>query len=372
MTAMNYIHEQPGWPHLTWDSETLSALLASIRHQQGFLLGQMSALGFEMRAEASLEMMTANIVKSSEIEGEILNRDDVRSSIARHLNLDMGGVSPINRHIEGIVEMMLDATQRCQQPLTKDRLFGWHSALFPTGWSSMRKITVAAWRPPETQTMQVVSGAIGRERVHFEAPSPERLDKEMTLFLDWFNQDETVDPVLKAGIAHFWFVTIHPFEDGNGRMARAIADLALARADGISDRFYSMSTQIEHERKAYYTCLETSQKGTLDITHWLKWFLACLGRAIAGAEDALQAVLYQSKVWDKVNHYAINDRQRKVIRQLLEGFRSQLTTSKYASLAKCSQDTALRDIRELIHYQILIQNPEGGRNTSYQLALLDN
>lgn len=368
---MKYIHNRPGWPEFTWDSETLAAPLAAVRHKQGRLLGRMEALGFDLRAEASLTVLTSDVVKSSAIEGETLNPDEVRSSIARRLGLDVAGLPKAGRDVEGVVEMMLDATRNYDKPLTKRRLFDWHASLFPTGRSGMRKITVGAWRRKEDGPMQVVSGPYGRERVHFEAPDAEQLDSEMTGFLKWFNATSPVDPVLKTAMAHFWFVTIHPFEDGNGRIARAIADMALARADGTKDRFYSMSSQIEAERKDYYLELERAQRGELDITPWLGWFLGCLGRSLGGAESALGAVLYKAKLWQRINRRPVNDRQRTVINRLLNGFEGFLTTSKYAKLAKCSTDTALRDIQELLDRRILMQNPGGGRSTSYRLADAD-
>ncbi len=364
---MQYIHERADWPNLTWDMNRL-AMLADIRHHQGLLLGRMGSLGFSLRSEANLKILSSEVVKSSAIEGEILDVEQVRSSIAQKLGIDIGGLTPVDRNVDGVVEMMLDATQNYGEPLTKDRLFGWHAALFPTGYSGLRKITVGAWRPEKAGPMQVVSGAIGREKVHFEAPDANRLEKEMKTFLYWFNETGEIDPVLKSGIAHFRFITIHPFEDGNGRIARAIADLALARADGSAERFYSMSTQIEQERKDYYSHLEKSQKGGLDITPWLEWFLACLGRAIDRAEESLDEVLLKDRIWKRANQYPINNRQRTIINRLTEGFTGKLTSSKYAKLTKCSQDTALRDIQELIEYGILMQNPEGGRSTSYQIA----
>jgi Fic family protein len=367
-----FIHEEPSWPNLKWDGDTLAAALANVRHKQGLLLGKMETLGFDLRAEASLVMLTADVVKTSAIEGESLNPDEVRSSIARRLGLDVAGLPPASRNVEGIVEVMLDATGNFEATLTKDRLFGWHSALFPTGRSGMSRIAVGAWRPKEAGPMQVVSGAIGRERVHFQAPDADRLEPEMEKFLEWFNAPPTVDPVLKAGIAHFWFVTIHPFEDGNGRIARAIADMSLARADRTKDRFYSMSSQIEVERKYYYQYLEAAQRGDVNITRWLAWFLECLGRAIDGAEEGLAAVLNKAKLWQRINRHPVNDRQRLVINRLLNGFVGFLTSSKYAKLAKCSQDTALRDIRELQERGILVQNPGSGRSTSYQLAEPEN
>jgi len=369
---MPYVHELSGWPTLTWDGDLVAAPLVAVRHKQGRLLGKMEAMGFDLRAEASLTVLTSDVVKSSAIEGEKLNPEEVRSSIARRLGLDVAGLAKAGRDVEGIVEMMLDATGGFSEPLTKDRLFAWHASLFPTGRSGMAKIAVGQWRPQEAGEMQVVSGPIGRERVHFRAPHADRLEPEMEAFINWFNGPASVDPVLKAGIAHFWFVTIHPFEDGNGRIARAIADMALARADGTKDRFYSMSSQIAEERKEYYRELEIAQRGDLDITGWQAWFLDCLSRAIDGADELLAAVLHKAKLWQHINRKPVNERQQLVINRLLDDFKGFLTTSKYAKLAKCSPDTALRDIRELLSRGILVQNPSGGRSTSYRLAEPEN
>jgi len=370
---VSYIHQGPEWPNLRWDNAKLLPLLADVRHRQGRLLGRMEGLGFRLRAEASLTTLTSDVIKSSAIEGSLLDAAQVRSSIARRLGLDFGSPAKAGRDVEGVVEMMLDATQKYAEPLTAERLFGWHASLFPTGRSGMRRITVGAWRPADIGAMQVVSGPIGRERIHFEAPAADRLGHEVSAFLDWFEAANGIDPVLKAGIAHFWFVTLHPFEDGNGRISRAIADLALARAEGTMDRFYSMSTQIEAEKKRYYQNLEHSQKGGVDITSWLEWFLGCLGRAVAGAEAGLAGVLRKAKIWERINHQSpVNERQRKVINQLLDGFEGKLSTSKYARLAKCSGDTALRDIKILLDQGILIQIAGGGRNTSYRLAEPEN
>ena len=366
---MSYIHENPDWPSLRWDDVKLLTLLADVRHRQGRLLGRMEGLGFRLRTEASLTTLTADVIKSSAIEGALLDAGQVRSSIARRLGLDFGGNVQPSRDVEGVVEMMLDATQKYSEPLTAERLFGWHASLFPTGRSGMRRITVGAWRPAEIGPMQVVSGPMGRERVHFEAPLADRLQHEVLVFLDWFGAANGIDPVLKAGIAHFWFVTIHPFEDGNGRISRAIADMALARAEDTIERFYSMSTQIEAEKKQYYLNLEQSQKGGTDITSWLEWFLGCLGRAIAGAEEGLAGVLRKAKVWERINSQSpVNERQRKVINRLLDGFEGKLSTSKYAKLAQCSGDTALRDVKILVDRGILVQDEGGGRNTSYRLV----
>jgi Fic family protein len=366
---MSYIHELADWPKLTWDAAKLSAALADVRHRQGRLLGRMEGLGFRLRSEAKLSTLTADVVKSSAIEGEKLDVDQVRSSIARRLGLEYAGAAVASRDVEGIVEMMLDATQKYAQPLTTERLFGWHAALFPTGRSGMHKITVGAWRPAEAGPMQVVSGPIGREKVHFEAPSAEKLDQEMTALLHWFEAQNGVDPVVKAAIAHFWFVTIHPFEDGNGRIGRAIVDLELARADSTAERFYSMSSQIEAERKEYYLQLERGQRNGLDVTPWLEWFLACLGRAIANADQTLSGVLQKARVWEKVNQQPVNDRQRKIINKLIDGFEGNMTSSKYAKIVKCSEDTALRDISTLVERGVLIKNDAGGRSTSYSLAI---
>lgn len=368
---MTYIHEKPDWPDFKWDSEKLSPKLSALRYRQGQLLGRMQSLGFDLRTEASLDTITNDVVKSSAIEGETLNPDEVRSSIARRLGIETGGLVPAGRDVEGIVEMMLDATQHHKQKLTDERLFSWHAALFPTGRSGMRKIVVGAWRTEDAGPMQVVSGPIGKEKVHFEAPDAERLENEMAHFLEWFNAGKGIDPVIKAGLAHFWFVTIHPFEDGNGRIARAIADMSLARADGSKERFYSMSLQIEKERKSYYDYLEEQQRSDLDVTEWLEWFFDCLDRAIGGAEEMLASVLYKAKLWEKINQQPVNKRQQRIINRMLNGFEGHMNTSKYAKMAKCSTDTALRDIRELLERDILIQNPGGGRSTSYRLATVE-
>lgn len=363
-----WIHEHQNWTSFTWDAEALASKLADIRYRQGRLLGRMEGLGFELKREASLSTLTNDVVKSSAIEGETLNPEEVRSSIARRLGIDVAGLIPTSRDVEGIVEMMLDATQGFSKPLTKDRLFGWHAALFPTGRSGMHRITVGGWRTLEAGPMQVVSGPTGREKVHFEAPSADRLDNEMTAFLTWFDKQSDLDPVLKAGIAHLWFVTIHPFEDGNGRIARTIGDMALARADGMPDRFYSLSSQIEAERKSYYDKLENQQRSMPDITDWLEWFLDCLGRVLSNAETTLGTVLFKAQLWSKINQNPVNERQRLIINRMLEDdFTGYMNTSKYAKLTKCSNDTALRDIQELKARRIFIQNERSGRSTSYRL-----
>ena len=366
---MSYIHQQKDWPNFRWNESRLLPLLTKLRHQQGRLLGQMEGLGFHLRGEANLESLTKEVIGSSAIEGEKLDAEEVRSSIARRLGIAHAGTTPASRNVEGVVEMMIDATRKYEEALTAERLCSWHAALFPSGRSGMQRITVGSWRTEESGPMQVVSGPMGRERVHFEAPEASRLDGEISRFLEWFEGTGSLDPVIKAGIAHFWFVTIHPFEDGNGRIARAIADMALARADGVAERFYSMSSQIERERKQYYDSLESSQRGELDISLWLEWFLGCLYRALENAQENLWAILHKARTWERINQDGpVNERQHVVINRLLDGFEGKLSSSKYAKLAKCSPDTALRDIKELQARDILIQEAGGGRSTSYRLA----
>ena len=325
----------------------------------------MEAIGFNLQTEAMLQTLTLDVLKSSEIEGEILNPDQVRSSIARRLGIDIASSIPADRNVEGVVEMMLDATQKYTEPLTEERLYGWHASLFPTGRSGMVKIIVGAWRDNEKGPMQVVSGPLGREHIHYEAPNAEVLEREMKNFLQWFNGTEATDPVIKAAIAHLWFVTIHPFDDGNGRIARAIADMQLSRADNSPQRFYSMSSQIRVERKGYYDILEKTQKGTLDITAWLEWFLHCLNRALAATEEVLATVLYKARFWEQFREEKFNDRQRLMLNKYMDGFDGKLTSSKWAKITKCSQDTATRDIQDLINKNILIKEGAGGRSTNY-------
>ena len=364
-----YTHELKDWPRFHWSAEKIAEPLASVRHRQGRLIGHMEALGFNLQQEAVLQTITADVLKSSEIEGEKLDAAQVRSSIARRLGMDIGALKPVDRNVEGVVEMMLDATRHYDRPLTAERLFAWHASLFPTGRNGMTAINAGGWREDKTGPMQVVSGPMGNEHIHFEAPKAKRLNREMRSFLEWLEGDKPIDPVLAAGLAHLWFVTIHPFDDGNGRMARAIADMALARSEHSPQRFYSMSAQIRQERDAYYDILERTQKGAMDITPWMAWFLGCLGRAIDGAQETLSTVLEKAHFWEGIKDVKLNDRQRLAINRLLDGFDGNLTTSKYAALAKCSQDTAHRDILELIDRRVLVQNPKGGRSTSYSLAL---
>jgi Fic family protein len=364
-----YLWKKLEWPAFTWDEKALATPLAQVSREQGRLLGKMEALGFDLRGEAHLRTLTEDVVKSSEIEGETLEREQVRSSIARRLGMDVGGLVPADRHVEGVVEMMLDATGNYTEKLTEDRLFAWHAALFPTGRSGMSKIKVGAWRDDSTGPMQVVSGPVGKEKVHYEAPPAARLPEEMSKFLKWFEQPKDIDPLLAAGLAHLWFITIHPFDDGNGRIARAIAAMLLARSEKTGQRFYSMSAQIRLERKAYYDTLEATQKGGLDVTAWQLWFLDCLHRAIDGAQDTLGAVLNKAQFWERFAKEPLNERQIKVLNRLLDGFEGKLTTSKWARLAKCSQDTAYRDIKDLIERGALTQEPGGGRSTSYALVL---
>lgn len=365
---MNYIHQNTQWPSFRWNDKQLAEPLAAVRHRQGRLIGRMEALGFDLRSEAVLQTLTEDVLKSSEIEGEMLDKEQVRSSIARRLGMDVAGLVPADRNVDGVVEMMLDATQNYAQPLTTNRMFGWHAALFPTGRSGMTKIAVGAWRDDARGPMQVVSGPIGRERVHYEAPPASCVGAEMTAFLDWFEQKADIDPVLKAAIAHLWFVTIHPFDDGNGRIARAVADLALARSEHSAQRFYSMSAQIRVERNAYYDALEVTQKGGLDITPWLMWFLNCLDRAIDGAETILASVMRKARFWELHKAQPFNDRQRNILSRLLDGFEGKMNSSKWAKITRCSADTALRDIDDLMKRGILTKNAAGGRSTSYSLA----
>jgi Fic family protein len=366
-----YIHNRADWPQFRWNHKALASKLAAVRHRQGRLIGRMEGLGFQLRAEAVLQSLTEETLKSNEIEGEMLDRDQVRSSIARRLGIDIGALASADRNVEGVVEMILDATQNYTVPLTKTRLFDWHAALFPTGRNGMTKIRVGAWRDDATGPMQVVSGPVGRERVHYEAPAAGRVDRDMRALLAWFNKPNLVDPVLRAALAHLWFVTIHPFDDGNGRIARAIADMALARSEGSPQRFYSMSAQIRTERAAYYGILEATQKGDLDVTGWIEWFLGCLDRAFDGAEVILASVLTKARFWDRHAGAPLQERQRLVINRLLDGFEGKLTSSKYAKLTKCSQDTASRDIDDLMARGILSKDSAGGRSTSYSLALIE-
>ena len=370
MTPHPYIYEHSAWPQLSWNQERLARQLAEVRHQQGRLIGQMASLGFALREEAVLQTLTQDVLESSEIEGELLDKEQVRSSVARRLGLDIGASTPADRNVEGVVEMMLDATQQFAAPLTTERLFGWHASLFPSGRSGMNRIRTGTWRDDTTGPMQVVSGPMGREKVHFQAPPASQLEQEMQAFLTWFNSDTPIDPVAKAGLAHLWFVTIHPFDDGNGRIGRAIADMALARSEESSQRFYSMSAQIRLERQAYYTILQRTQAGGLDVTLWMEWFLGCLSRAIQGAEKGLAAVLMKARFWQTHGSVSLNVRQRLLLNRLLDGFEGKLTSSKWAIIAKCSQDTALRDILDLVGKGILSPNPAGGRSASYSLISL--
>jgi len=364
-----YLWERSQWPAMTWDWRRLSPLLARASREQGRLLGKMEGLGFRLRSEAHLRTLTEDVVKSSEIEGEKLDTEQVRSSIARKLGLDVGGLVPSDRNVDGVVELMVDAAGKYTTALTQERLFGWHAALFPTGRSSLTTITVGDWRDDSTGPMQVVSGPVGRQKVHYQAPPANRVSKEMKAFLKWFAKPGETDGLLVAGLAHLWFVTIHPFDDGNGRIARAIADMALARAEGTGQRFYSMSAQIRRERNDYYQMLEQTQKGSLDVTAWQEWFLSCLLRAIEGTQETLGFVLNKARFWERFAKEPLNERQIKVVNRLLDGFEGKLTTSKWAKLTKCSQDTAYRDILDLVERGALRKDPGGGRSTSYSLAI---
>ncbi len=364
-----YIHHQPEWPCFTWSDDSVLERLSSVRHRQGRLTGRMESLGFERSREALLETLTQDTVKTSEIEGENLDSKQVRYSIGRRLGLDVGGLQPADRHLEGVAEMILDATRRYDHPLTSERIFGWHSSLFSSDHSTMRRIQVGRWRDDSTGPMQVVSGPLGAERVHFEAPAADDIEYEMPGFLAWFNGPAKTDLVLKAAVAHLWFVTVHPLDDGNGRVARAIADMALARSEDSPQRFYSMSGQIRKDRSEYYEILERTQKGDLDVTRWMCWFLACLDRAIEDAHRTLRAVLAKARFWQSVSGIPTNDRHRLMLDRLLDDFKGKLTTSKWANIAKCSQDTAARDIAFLVERGVLVRSQAGGRSTSYSLVL---
>jgi len=363
-----YIWQADDWPQWRYDLSALTGPLTDVSRAQGLLLGRLADVGMALRDQASLAALTEDVVKTSEIEGEVLNVQSVRSSIARRMGVDIGAVAPVDRHVEGVVEMVLDATTRASAPLTAERLFGWHAALFPTGYSGMTRIAVGQWRTDAEGPMQVVSGHMGRRKVHFQAPSAEVLTAETDRFLAWANA-ETGEPMLiKAGLAHLWFVTLHPFDDGNGRIARAVGDLFLARADGSPQRFYSLSAQIQRERKDYYEVLERTQKGTVDVTGWLSWFLGTLGRAIVSSQTTLDAVLVKARFWQRWAGQSLNERQVKLLNRLLDGFDGKLTSSKWAVIAKCSPDTALRDITHLLDLGVLRKTPGGGRSRGYELA----
>ncbi|MCB9425789.1 MAG: Fic family protein [Flavobacteriales bacterium] len=359
-----YIYEHEQWPDFTWDDRQISQILGKVRHLQGKLFGQINSLGFSLKEETQLSSLTLDVLKSSEIEGEFLNYDQVRSSIANKLGIENAGIIHVNRDVEGIVEMLLDATQKYDEPLTHQRIYGWHACLFPTGWSGMHQIDTGCYRKGE---MQIVSGALGKEKIHFQAPSHEVVYQEMDTFLKWFNNETAIDPVIKAAIAHFWFIIIHPFDDGNGRIARALTDLLLARSEETSQRFYSFSNQILNEKKEYYAILQKVQFSTGDITPWLEWFLTCLYNALLNTEETLKKVLDKTSFWEYHKETEINSRQRIMINKLFDGFEGKLKTSKWAKITKCSTDTALRDIKDLMEKGILKQEESGGRSTNYEL-----
>jgi Fic family protein len=363
----DYIYQEENWPDFTWNNDVFVNLLSEARNLQGRLIGKMESLGFELRDEALLETLTLDVLKSAEIEGELLNPEQVRSSIAQRLGMEFAGAIMSDRNVDGMVEMMIDATHNCFKPLTVDRLFDWHAALFPMGRSGIFRITVADWRKDSTGQMQVVSGAAGKEKVHFQAPDANIVEFEMNRFLKWFNEESKIDLVIKAAIAHLWFITIHPFQDGNGRITRALTDMLLAKADKSTQRFYSMSAQIRIERNAYYDILEKTQKGNLDITEWIEWFLSCLINALKETVNVLNRILLKANFWNKNSKTIINERQKKVLNKLLDGFEGKLTSVKWAKIAKCSKDTAIRDINDLINKGVLQKESAGGRSTSYEL-----
>jgi Fic family protein len=365
-----YIHQLPSWPRFGWDRQQLTELLATVRFEQGRLLGRMEHLGFPLQQEAELTTLTEDVLKSSEIEGENLNPGMVRSSVARHLGIEAGALEAVDRTVEGVVEMTLDATRRYDAPLTEERLTNWHTSLFPTGGSGLQRITVGRWRDDSSGPMQVISGPVGRRHVHFEAPPARRLPNEMHRFFTWYNGINEHDWVIKASLAHLWFVTIHPFDDGNGRIARAIADMSLARSENSQQRFYSMSAEIRRQRNSYYRALEQTQRAIMDVTSWMEWFLGCLKNAIEGAQGTLAGVLAKTQLWESIASLELNERQKLVLNRLLDAFEGKLTSSKWAKLARCSQDTATRDIQDLVAKRVLLRNEEGGRSTSYSLITL--
>jgi Fic family protein len=367
----DFIYQKKGWPIFLWSNEQLIHILGEVRHLQGKIVGRMESLGFALKSEATLETLTLEIVKSTEIEGEILNPEQVRSSVARRLGMETAGLIPSSRDVDGVVDMMVDAIENYSQPLSKERLFDWHYALFPTGRSGMYKIIVGEWRDDTKGPMQVVSGPMGRERVHFQTPPASEIESEMTKFIHWVNNENTIDPILKAAIAHLWFVTIHPFDDGNGRIGRAIAEMLLSRADDLKQRYYSMSSQIRIERKEYYRQLEFSQKGTLDITDWLVWYLECLRNALNASDTILFKVLFKHKFWTTWAEIPFNDRQNFMMNKVLDGLKGKLNTSKWAKMAKCSKDTALRDIQDLIQKGVLVKDAASGRSTNYLLGEIE-
>ena len=362
-----FIHQSDNWPHFTWENDEIVNLLSEVRNLQGMLIGKMESLGFDLRNEAILDTLTLDVLKSSEIEGENLNADQVRSSIARKLGMEIAGSVESDRNVDGMVEMMVDATRNCYNPLTTERLFDWHASLFPSGRSGMQRITVADWRKDTTGPMRVVSGATGKEKVHFQAPDSSKVNDMIIQFLNWFNNSDGTDLVIKASIAHLWFVTIHPFDDGNGRITRALTDMLLAQSDRSTQRFYSMSAQIRLERKQYYEILEKTQKGDLDVTEWVKWFLNCLINALNSTGLILKQILFKADFWQKHRTTIFNERQKLLLNKIMDGFEGKLTSSKWAKIAKCSKDTAIRDINDLIDKGILQKETPGGRSTNYEL-----
>lgn len=366
---MRYLWEHKGWPELTWDENCLYKLIATVAHEQGRVQGKMETLGFDLSNEAQLITRTEDVVKSSEIEGERLDYNEVRSSVARRLGLEVGGIVQASERVEGVVEMMLDATEKYDETLNAERLFAWHAVMFPTGFAGTVRIKVGCWRDDRHGPMQVVSGPMGREKVHYQAVPAIGIEEEMSFFLKWFEDPGELHPLLVAGLAHFWFLTIHPFEDGNGRIARAITDMALARSEKFAQRYYSMSSQMCAERKDYYRILELTQRGSVDITGWMEWFLCCLRRSIRSSDETLNTVLTKARFWTRFAQESLNSRQIKVMNRFLHGFKGKLTSSKWAKIANCSQDTASRDINDLIQRGGLTRDPAGGRSTSYSLVV---
>ena len=363
-----YIWQLPHWPNWQFNASQLSEKIAEIHHARGYLLGKIDDLGFDLKKEAFLEVVSEDVLKTSQIEGEYLDQEAVRSSVAKKIGIDIADLPNTDGHIDGVVEMVLDATQAYETQLSVEKLFHWHRGLFPQP-SLLHPIDIGKWREDKKGPMQVISGPINKPKVHYEAPPARIIEQEMDKFILWFNQESWIDPLIKAGIAHLWFVTIHPFDDGNGRIARAIGDMALAKAEKLNLRFYSLSGQIQKERKTYYELLEKTQKGTLHIDEWLDWFLSCLLRSIQASQGTLQHVISKANFWQKHGGQALNQRQIKILNKLIDGFEGKLTSSKWANINKCSVDTALRDIQELIKLEILKKSETGGRSTAYELVI---
>lgn len=361
-----YIHQTADWPHFIWDKEKIEAELIKVNKAAGFLEGRLSAIGFDVRQLAAVEALTHDIVASYEIENMVLDSGQVRSSVARRMGVRITGETEPSHYVEGVVEMMLDAVDNYRSPLTDERLFGWHNCLFPTGRSGMEVINVGRYR---TDAMNVESGAMGREKIHYHAPEPEMVPVEMERFLAWFNSDDTPEDYVKSAVAHFWFVSIHPFDDGNGRIGRAIADMALSQADNSTMRYFSISRQINKEKREYNNMLEHCQKGSCDITAWIHWYLGCMLRAISGAEDMLSSILDKAIFWQNHSQTTMNDRQKNALNIWLDGYEGKLTVKNWAKKANTSVDTAARDVKDLVDKGLLVPKSGKHRNVPYGIRI---